>query len=334
MRDTHIKIGYFASLEQYTPADALLQAVLAENAGFDSLWVDDHFHPWYHDNAQSGHAWVWMGAALQATKNIPVSTGVTSPILRYHPAIVAQAFATLRQMYPGRVAIAVGAGEAMNEVPIVGTWPGVIERQDMTVEAVQVMRLLWGSTAPVTFSGSHFTLERAFLYTKPQTPVPIYFSGIGPRCAKLAGLHGDHLMTVASPSETIRKITIPTFEEGAREAGKDPQTMEHAMLIWYSVDPDYEKAVEGTRFWAAVLVPAMFRYRVLDPVEIQTHANLVSHEVMERNFVIATDAEGLIKGIERFQEAGINHFCLANSSPDVRRGIEIFREVLPQLRGM
>ena len=238
--------------------DALEQTIRAEKVGFDSVWADDHFHPWYHDNAQSAQAWAWMGAALQATKKVFISTCITCPIMRYNPAIVAQTFATLRQMYPGRVGVAVGAGEAMNEVPVTGEWPSVPVRQDMTVEAVKVMRMLWESDKPVTFKGDYFTLDKAFLYTKPDDEVPLYFSGMGPKGAKLAGMYGDHLMTVAAAPSTLKNVTIPKFEEGAREAGKDPSKMEHAMLIWYSVDPDPDKAVEGNRFWAGCLVPSMF----------------------------------------------------------------------------
>lgn len=324
------KIGYFASLEQYRPMDALEQAVRAEKIGFDSVWADDHFHPWYHENAQSAQAWAWMGAALQATKKVFMSTCITCPILRYNPGVVAQTFATLRQMYPQRVGVAVGAGEAMNEVPVTGKWPSVAERQEMTVEAVQVMRKLWESDEPVTFKGKYFVLDKAFLYTKPEDKtVPLYFSGMGPKGAKLAGMYGDHLMTVAADPATLKNVTIPKFEEGAREAGKDPSKMEHAMLIWYSVDPDPDKAVEGNRFWAGCLVPSMFKYKVYDPKEVQLHANLVHCDTIKENYICATDAEGLIKGIERFKEAGIDHFCLGNSSPDVNYGIDIFKEVIP-----
>jgi G6PDH family F420-dependent oxidoreductase len=273
-----------------------------------------------------------MGAALQATKKVFISTCITCPIMRYNPAIVAQTFATLRQMYPGRVGVAVGAGEAMNEVPVTGEWPSVPVRQDMTVEAVKVMRMLWESDKPVTFKGDYFTLDKAFLYTKPDDEVPLYFSGMGPKGAKLAGMYGDHLMTVAAAPSTLKNVTIPKFEEGAREAGKDPSKMEHAMLIWYSVDPDYDKAVEGNRFWAGCLVPSMFKYKVYDPKEVQLHANLVHCDTIKENYMCATDAEEMIKEIERFKEAGINHFCLGNSSPDVNFGIDIFKEVIPAVR--
>ena len=127
-------------------------------------------------------------------------------------------------------------------------------------------------------------------------------------------------------------MTIPGFIGGAREAGKDPDAMERAILVWYSVDPDYEKAVNGMRFWAGVLVPAMFRYAVVSPREIEMHANLVSREAIEKAFLVATDAEGVIQEMERYIDAGINHFCLGNSSPDVQHGIEIFRDIIPHFR--
>lgn len=309
--------------------DALKQSVRAENVGFDSIWVDDHFHPWYHTGAQTGQAWAWMGATLQATKRVFISTCITCPIIRYNPGVVAQTFATLRQMYPDRVGIAVGAGEALNEVPVSGQWPSVPVRQDMTVEAIEVMRKLWESKAPVSFKGKYYTLDKAFLYTKPTDEVPLYFSGMGPKGARLAGKYGDHLMTVSAAPEVLKNVTIPNFEAGAKEAGKDPKKMERAMLIWYSVDPDYEKAIESLRFWAGCLVPAMFKYKVSDAPEVELHANLVGHDTMKSAFMVATNAEDLIKEIKRFKDAGITHFCLGNSSPNVNNGIDIFKDVIP-----
>jgi len=327
------KIGYFASLEQYSPRDALEQTVRAEKVGFDSIWVDDHFHPWYHDNAHCGQAWAWMGAALEATKKVFISTCITCPIIRYNPAIVAQTFATLRNMYPDRVGCAVGAGEAMNEVPVTGVWPSVPERQEMTVEAVEVMKKLWQSKEPVSFKGKYFTLDKAFLYTKPQDEVPLYISGLGPKGAYMAGKYGDHLMTVAADPDMLKNSTIPNFEKGARDSGKDPKEMERAMLIWYSVDDDMTCAIEGNRFWSGVLVPSMFKYKVYEPKEVQAHAALVSHDLIRKNYICGTDSEQLIKEIERFKRAGINHFCLGNSSPDINKGIDVFKEVIPAIKG-
>jgi alkanesulfonate monooxygenase SsuD/methylene tetrahydromethanopterin reductase-like flavin-dependent oxidoreductase (luciferase family) len=223
---------------------------------------------------------------------------------------------------------AVGAGEAMNEVPVTCKWPTVPVRQAMTVEAVEVMRKLWESDKPVSFKGEFFILEKAFLYTKPEDEVPLYFSGMGPKGARLAGEFGDHLMTVAADPEKLKNETIPNFVEGAKKVGKNPENMEHAMLIWYSLDEDYDKAIEGLRFWAGCLVPSMFKYRVCEATEVELHADMVNHAMIKENYMVATDAEELIKGIERFTNVGIDHFCLGNSSPNVNNGIDIFKEVI------
>ncbi|RPJ53743.1 MAG: LLM class flavin-dependent oxidoreductase, partial [Methanobacteriota archaeon] len=151
-----MKIGYTASLEQYSPSEALLQTVEAEHAGADAIWVDDHYQPWYHAHAHAAHAWVWIATALQATRRVFFSTAITCPILRYHPTIVAQAFATLDSLFPGRVGLGVGAGEAINELPVAKRWPPIAARQDMTVEAVRLMRELWTREGQVLFAGEHF----------------------------------------------------------------------------------------------------------------------------------------------------------------------------------
>jgi G6PDH family F420-dependent oxidoreductase len=323
------RIGYFASIEQYKPMDALKQAVRAENVGFDSIWVDDHFHPWCHTDAQSGFAWSWMGSALQATKHVFISTCITCPTIRYNPAIVAQAFDTMAQMYPGRVGLAVGAGEPLNEIPVTGKWPSIPERQEMTIEALQVIKKLWDSKTPVTFNGKYYTLNKAFMYTKPEEKVPVYFSGIGPKGARIAGIHGDHLMTAGMPPELLKSVTIPSFEAGAKEAGKDPKKMERAMLIWYSVDTDYEKAVNNLRFWSGCLVPATIKYPMCESQEIEAHGKMVHTDIIKQTFMPATNAEDMIKHIKRFKDAGITTFCLGNSSPNVNHGIDVFKDVIP-----
>ncbi|RPJ52309.1 MAG: TIGR03557 family F420-dependent LLM class oxidoreductase, partial [Methanobacteriota archaeon] len=298
-----IKFGYFASLEQYSPSDALMQTVEAEQAGADSIWVDDHFQPWCHAHAHAAHAWVWMATALQATRQVFFSTAVTCPIFRYHPAIVAQAFATLDRLFPGRVGLGIGAGEAINEFPITERWPPVKVRQDMTVEAVRLIRELWTREGQVAFEGEHFRFRGASLYTKPIRPIPLYFSGIGPRGACLAGRFGDHLITAAQPPSAIAQSVIPNFEKGAREAGRDPSSMERVLLAWYSIDPDYGRAAEGLRFWAGAMLPAMLKYPVADPQEVQAHAGYVSHEAIGKTFFPVTDAEGLIRRVEEYHAA-------------------------------
>ena len=162
-----VKIGYAAHLEQYTPRQLLEDAVRAEREGFDSIWAADHFHPWVHKNAQSGFAWVWLASAAERTRNVRLGTAVTCPILRYNPAIVAQAFATLGSMYPGRIALGLGTGEPLNEMPVGFEWPPFAERAERVEEAIKVINRLWTSER-VTFNGKYYSLRKATLYTKPE----------------------------------------------------------------------------------------------------------------------------------------------------------------------
>lgn len=322
------KVGYFASLEQYSPTEALRQAVKAEQLGFDSVWVDDHFHPWSHTGAHGGFAWTWMSSAMQATKRIPFSTCCTCPTMRYNPAITAQAFATMGAMYPGRTMIALGSGEPINETTITGEWYKTPVRQEMMCEAIDLMNKLWSSDELVTFHGKYYNLSGAKLYTRPTPKVPIYFSAVGPKAAAMAGKWGDHLIT-GGPGEHIKTTVIPTFEKAAKENGRDPSKMERAMLQWYSVDPDMDKALEGVRFWSGCINPACLQDKsVCDPRTVETFGKEVSHEMLGNLFWVATDAEGMIKHMEEYRKAGISHFACGNSSPNVDFGMDVMKEVI------
>jgi len=165
-----LRIGYDCCMELYHPNVFLELAPLAEKAGFDTIWASDHFHPWQDTNASSCFTWAWIAAAAERTKKAPIGTAVTCPMFRYHPAIVAQAFATLRAMYPERIFIGLGTGEALNEVPLGYTWPSVKERIERFEESIQIMRKLW-TEEWVDFKGKYYRLKQAKLYVKPTTPV-------------------------------------------------------------------------------------------------------------------------------------------------------------------
>jgi G6PDH family F420-dependent oxidoreductase len=200
-------------LEQYKPTESLKLAVEAEKIGFDSLWVDDHFMPTSPHFRESAFAWTWMSSALQATEKIFFSTGVTVPTMRYNPAVVAQAFATMGAMYPGRVVIGVGSGEELNELPVLDReCPSPLKRLSMLAEAVTVMKKLWTSAEPIRFAGTYYTLHNAAVLTKPENRIPMYFSGIGPQAAKMAGLLGDHLITLVTDPELVKNVVFSNFE--------------------------------------------------------------------------------------------------------------------------
>ena len=198
------------------------QAIAAEKAGFESIYVSDHFHPW-DPAGQSCNTWTWLGAAAARLNGIEIGTGVTCPILRYNPAIIAQSAATVDRMNKGPVYLGVGTGEALNEYPTTGLWPDYEERQDMMKESIELIRLLWTGDE-MTFDGNYYVTRKARLYTAPRRHIPIYISSLVPESAFFAGYYGDGLITGANTPEVMKAI-IANFEAGAREAGKDPEKM-------------------------------------------------------------------------------------------------------------
>jgi G6PDH family F420-dependent oxidoreductase len=303
------RVGYSPSIERSRPTDALNQAIQAEKMGFDSVWVDDHFLPVPH-MPECGFAWTWMSSALQATDRVFFATAVTAPIMRYNPAIVAQAFATMGAMYPGRVGIGVGSGEELNETTVVrGEWPKPGKRLDMLAEALVVMSKLWTGTGPTSFAGSYYTLKNATMLTRPEKPIPVYFSAIGPRASRMAGLLGDHLITVARDPRTVKDSIIPNFEAGAREAGKDPKTMERALAVLYFYDPDH----------------------LVDPEVMKVSASEAKIEVAGEGSQMELwySAEDIIKRIEEWKRLGFDHLIFGNFSADCDAGLKVFADVLP-----
>lgn len=305
------KIGYSPSIERSRPTDALHHAVLAEQLGFDSIWVDDHFLPVPH-MTECGFAWTWMSSALQATDRVFFATAVTAPIMRYNPAVVAHAFATMGAMYPGRVGIGVGSGEELNEMAVVrGDWPPPGKRLDMLEEALSVMEKLWTSTATTSFTGSYYTLANATLFTRPEQHIPVYFSAIGPRASKMAGLLGDHLITVARNPSIVRDVIFPNFEAGARQAGKDPATMERALAVLYYYDPDH----------------------LVDPEVMKVSASEAKIEVAGEGSQMELwhSAEDIIRRIEEWKRLGFDHLIFGNFSGDCEAGLRVFEDVLPHV---
>ena len=304
----------------------------AEKAGFDSIWTSDHFHPWAHTNAACGFAWVWMAALAERTKRVEIGTAVTCPILRYNPAIVAQAFATLRAMYPDRIFIGLGTGEAMNEVPVGHRWPPFRERAERLEEAIKVMKLLWSGSF-VNFRGKYYRLRKANLYTKPTTPPPIFVAASGPTTAEIAGRLADGLLVVIHPEQRYRDVLFPALERGAKSAGRDPKKIVKALEVWVAYDEDYEKALRKARFWAATLLPAMFKFEVIDPREIEEHGWFVGDKQLSQYWLIGTKPEDHIKHLEKYIKMGFDHIHIQSSSPDEIRTVKMYgKQVLPYIR--
>ena len=320
-----------ATIERYPPDIALRYAELAERCGFDAVGVPDHFHPWVHSWGQSGFCWVWIAIALERLKRVQVGSCVTAPTIRYHPAVVAQAFATLGYLYPSRVYLGVGTGEPMNELPLGLEWPSHRERLERLREAITIIRLLWTKNR-VTFRGKYYRLVRATLYTKPRAKVPILVAGAGPKTARMAGELADGLITVPHLKHELSEI-LGALKEGARAAGRDPGEMIRAVHMLVSYDEDYDRALDATEPWAPVLLPVLYKYGVFDPVEMEECGRLVGREVRAKTFLIATEPEHLIKRLEELARAGFTRFQFNNSSPEPPKFIEVMgREVIPYLR--
>jgi G6PDH family F420-dependent oxidoreductase len=239
------KIGYAAMLEQFHPTDLLDWCAQAEAAGFEAgFMVSEHFHPWTPQQGQSAFAWSFMGALGQRT-SLRFGTAVTCPGFRYHPAVIAHAAATLGAMYPGRFYLGLGAGEALNEHVIGGVWPEVPIRSAMMFESIEIINKLFTGEV-VRHKGEYFTLERAKLYTRPadDQTVPVYVATAGPVNAKKTGTFADGIITVGAADDKMAMIW-GKFEEGAREAGKDPAGAPKMLQIHVSWAPTDEAAVDN-----------------------------------------------------------------------------------------
>jgi coenzyme F420-dependent glucose-6-phosphate dehydrogenase len=328
-----LEFGYHALLEKYPPARLLDMAVLAERYGFDSVWASDHFHPWVPSEACT-FAWSWLASAAERTKHVMVGTSVTAPTLRYNPAIVAQAFATLGALYPGRIFLGLGTGEAMNEVPTGAAWPTLKERIGRLEEAIKVIRLLWRESY-VDFKGRYYSLSKANLFTKPSKPVPMYVAASGARAAELAGRYADGLITLGFLEPIYKSTLFPALERGAEKAGRSSRNVVKVVEVHVSYHEDFEKAVDSCRFLAGGLLPAMFKYPVYDPREIEQNATLVGKEALIERLIISSDVDEHIKRLTPFVKHGFDVIELNSLSPDDEVFITTFsKKVLPYLRDM
>ena len=331
---THpLKLGYKASAEQFGPRQLLDFATEAEERGFDSVWISDHFQPWRHTNGHAPFALSWLGAAGERTKRVILGTSVLAPTFRYQPAIVAQAFGTLGVLYPGRMILGVGSGESLNEVAVTGgAWPPAKERLARLREAVELIRRLW-SEELVTFEGQYYHTLKATIYDKPDQPVPIYISAGGPTAAKFAGSEGDgFICTSGKGDELYRDQLLPALEEGAREAGRDPSTIERTIEVKVSFDTDKERALADTRIWAALALPAEEKVRIHDPREMERKAEEIADQA-HRRWLVSSDPEEHVEQVGHYIELGFTHLIFHAPGDDQSRFLQLYaREILPRLR--
>jgi coenzyme F420-dependent glucose-6-phosphate dehydrogenase len=348
-------VGYWAAQEQYSMRDLIKFVIEAERSGFNATMTSDHFHPWWNDGGFGNFTWIWIAAAAERTKKMKFVTGVTAPIYRYHPAVIAQAFASLDVLYPGRIGLGLGTGEAMNEVPLGYDWPKSSKvRLTRTIEAIQVIRKLWKEGRKskqysdagnnnnnfinndriedgfVDFNGQYSLIRKAKLYTPPASQhIPIYSAATGSQSAKAAAKFSDGLITFLKPDES-RKV-LDVFNDTVRKENKNLNSLEKIAEYKISFSEDYEKAFESTNFWRATLIKDVFNSNISDPRKLEQKAKKeVADEKLKDSIQIVTSIEDSIKSIEDYFKAGYTRVYVHSTSPDEIKFVHEFsKKVLP-----
>ena len=330
-----LKLGYKASNEQFAPRELLHYGVVAEQCGFDSVFVSDHLQPWRHDGGHAPFAMTWLGALGARTERITMGTSVLTPTFRYHPAIVAQAFATLGCLYPGRVVLGMGTGESMNEVPLGLEWPEGKERFARFREAVSLIRQLW-SEERVTFEGEYYRTDKATIYDRPDEMVPIWLAGSGPAATRYAGRVGDGYITTSGKAPELYTDTLlPAVREGAEKAGRSVDDIEMMIEVKVSFDHDRDEAMRATHFWGALGLTPEQKQGVEDPVEMQRLADELSVEQTAKRFIVSTDPDEHVERIKTYVDLGFNHLVFHAPGPDQEKFLRLYgQEILPRLRGL
>jgi coenzyme F420-dependent glucose-6-phosphate dehydrogenase len=320
---------FAGSHEEFPPSELLRQAVAAEKAGFDGIGCSDHFAPWFPDG-QSGNAWTWLGAVGQLVST-PIGTGVTPVLHRYHPGVIAQAFMTLEEMYPGRVFLGVGSGEALNEVPLGLDWPAPREMLDRFDRGLEAIRRLWAGET-VTMDGGWFKLHAAKLYTRAERPPRLYVSAFGPQAAEIAGRHGDGLWTLADPDTT--PAVIAAYRDSCERHGREPGPV--IMTVGFAWAQSESEAIAGARRWKPTQLAEVYRDDIHDPVEMQRLADekMSDEEFAHEGFLISSDPEEHERRLGELQELGADVICCQLiGQADPMGTIETYAQwVLPALR--
>jgi len=329
-----LRLGYKASAEQFGPRELADYALLAEQQGFDSVFISDHFQPWRHTGGHGPFSMAWMGAVGARTQRIIMGTSVLTPTFRYPPAVIAQAFGTLGCLFPGRVVLGVGTGESLNEVPALGlAWPEPKERTARLKEALTLIRQLW-SEERVSFQGQFYRTEKATIYDRPAQPVPIYVAGAGPLISKYAGQSAEgFICTSGKAPELYRDTLLPNVAAGIQGAGRSSADVELMIEMKVSFDTDRQRAMEDTKHWAALALTPEEKMSVEDPLEMERLADQLPAERAARRWIVSTDPDEHVERIRRYIELGFRHLVFHAPGPDQARFLRLYaQQVLPKLR--
>jgi G6PDH family F420-dependent oxidoreductase len=315
-----MRIGYFLSTEEYGPDALLAQAAAAERAGFEALWISDHFHPWNDEQGNSPFVWSMIGAISQVC-SLPVTTAVTCPTVRIHPAVVAQAAATSGQLLGGRFTLGVGSGEALNEHILGGPWPTVDRRLEMLEEAVDLIRRLWSGDV-VTWEGRHYRVDHARIYNLPDQPPEIYVSGFGPKAIDVAARIGDGYVNTAPDADMVSR-----FKDGS--GGKPAHA---GAKVAYAPTAE-EGWGHAHRLWPNAGLPGELAQVLPTPEHFEQASQLVTEESTRESVVAGDDPERHLEQVQQYADAGYDALYVANMGPHHQEMIEFYGErVLPEFR--
>ena len=314
-----MKVGYFLSCEEYSPAQLVEQARLAEEVGFSGLWISDHYHPWNDAQGQSPFVWSVIGAISQAC-TLPVTTAVTCPTTRIHPAVVAQAAATSSVLLDGRFVLGVGTGEALNEHILGEAWPEEEVRLEMLEEAVEIMRRLWSGEV-VSHRGRHYTVDTARIYTLPEEPPKVYVSAFGPKALELAKRIGDGFVTTQPDADSVREFRSAAKESAVCAAG-----------VKVAFAPTHAEGVDHAhRLWANAGVPGELAQVLPSPKHFEQASTLVTREATAQSVVAGNDVAEHRDGLEPYAAAGFDEVYVANMGPHYKDMIRFYGEhILPR----
>jgi len=336
-----LTLGYKASAEQFAPRELVEIAVAAEAHGMESVAVSDHFQPWRHEGGHAPFSLSWMAAVGERTSTIRIGTSVMTPTFRYNPAVIAQAFATMGCLYPGRIMLGVGTGEALNEIATgfrgagEQDWPEFKERFARLRESISLMRALW-SDDRVNFEGEYYSTHDASIYDRPETPIPVYIAAGGPVVARYAGRAGDgFICTSGKGRELYTDALIPAVAEGAEKVGRDASSIDRMIEIKLSYDTDAAVALENTRFWAPLALSKEQKHDIVDPIEMEKAADALPIDQIASRWIVGSDADQVASKIGEYVDMGFNHLVFHAPGNDQRRFLELFeRDLAPRLRAL
>ncbi|AHH21982.1 F420-dependent glucose-6-phosphate dehydrogenase [Nocardia nova SH22a] len=332
-----LKLGYKASAEQFGPRELVELGVLVEEHGLDSATVSDHFQPWRHEGGHAPFSLAWMTAVGERTSRIQLGTSVLTPTFRYNPAVIAQAFATMGCLYPDRIMLGVGTGEALNEIATgyQGEWPEFKERFARLRESVDLMRALWTGDR-VSFEGQYYTTVGASIYDVPPAGIPVYIAAGGPVVARYAGRAGDgFICTSGKGMDLYTEKLMPAVTEGAEKVGRNLGDIDRMIEIKISYDTDPELALENTRFWAPLSLTPEQKHSITDPIEMEAAADALPIEQIAKRWIVASDPDQAVELIKPYLDAGLNHLVFHAPGHDQRRFLDLFaRDLAPRLRAL